>query len=282
MTVTVTRPDKIAALPARGDPRAFDRPAALLRRLAGLRRWSGLVLIAAGWQALDALGLLGRTVPAPLGIAEAAGGLIASGELPANLLASLERVGRGLAIALPAGLVLGLLAGGTRLAEDIVDAPIQAVRLLPHLALAPVFIIWFGVDESYKTALIASGPVFPLYLNVFHGLRGVDARLVESARSCGASRWEMVRRVVLPGALPQIFVGLRLALGSAWLTLVVAEQTATYRGLGFMLNDAREFMRMDDIFVVLVVYALLGLGTDALIRFLERRTLRWRRAFIDT
>ncbi|HEY8479702.1 MAG TPA: ABC transporter permease [Spirillospora sp.] len=280
MTVTLSRPEHLR-LPARGDPATRERGASLRRRLLGLRRWTGVALILTGWQTAGALGLLGRMVPAPLEIAEAAVALTASGELVSNMLASLERVGRGLAIALPAGLVLGLLAGGIRLVEDLIDAPIQAVRLLPNLALAPVFIIWFGVDETYKTALIVSGPVFPLYLAVFHGLRGVDARYLESAKSCGAGRWELIRRVVLPGALPQIFVGLRLALGSAWLTLVVAEQTATYHGLGFMLNDAREFMRIDEIFVVLVVYACLGLATDALIRFLERRTLRWRRAFTD-
>lgn len=283
MTLSVIRPRSEAApLTDRiAQPASSRRATKVVIRLLSVRRWTGIVLILLVWQGAYALGLLGQTVPSLHGIAQAGWALTSSGELSENLLASLERVARGLAIALPAGLVLGLLAGGMRLAEDLVDAPLQAMRMLPHLALAPVFIIWFGVDEPYKTALIASGPIFPLYLNVFHGLRGVDAKYLESARSCGVTRWEMIRRVVIPGALPQIFVGIRLALGSAWLTLVVAEQTATAKGLGFMLNDAREFMRMDDIFVVLVVYALLGLGTDALVRLVERRALGWRRAFVD-
>jgi len=176
--------------------------------------------------------------------------------------------------------VLGLAAGLFKVAEDVIDAPLQALRMLPHLALVPVFIIWFGIGETAKVALITIGPIFPMYLNVFHGIRGVDERLVESARSCGVRGLELVRKVILPGALPQILVGLRQSLGIGWLSLVVAEMTATTSGIGFLVTDAKEFLRTDVVFVVLVVYALLGLSTDLAVRAIERKTLAWRRGLV--
>lgn len=257
---------------------APPRPS-IRQRLTPARRLTGLVAVLVVWQAGTAAGWLGSTTPSPAEVAAAARELIAGGELAHHLGVSLTRVAKGLAIGLTAGLLLGLAAGLLRLAEDIVDAPIQSLRMLPHLALVPIFIIWFGIGETSKIALIAIGPIFPLYLNVLHGIRGVDERLVESARSCGVSRLGLITRVILPGALPQILVGLRQALGIGWLSLVVAEQTATTSGVGFLMNDAREFLRTDVIFVVLVIYALLGLATDLFVRLIERRALAWRRGF---
>jgi sulfonate transport system permease protein len=254
------------------------RPAgrALLRHL---RRLSGLVVIVAAWQLLAAHGDLGSQTPTPGQVALAGWDLLRSGELVQNLAVSVVRVAKGLAVGLSVGLALGLLAGFTRVGEDIVDAPVQALRMLPAVALAPIFIIWFGLGDLSKVALIAFAPMFPLYLNVLGGIRGVDNRLVESARSCGLGTWGLIRRVILPGALPQIFVGLRQSLGVAWIVLVVAEQTATTSGLGVIINDAKEFLHIDVMFVVVVVYALLGLATDALVRLLERRFLAWRRGY---
>ncbi|MCA2213156.1 ABC transporter permease [Jidongwangia harbinensis] len=249
------------------------------QRVAPLRRLTGLVAVFLLWQVGASAGWLGSTTPSPAEVVNAAGELIGSGELQHHLGVSLARVAKGLAIGLAVGLVLGLAAGLLRLAEDVIDAPIQSLRMLPHLALVPVFIIWFGIGETSKIALIAIGPIFPLYLNVLHGIRGVDERLVESARSCGVTRLGLILRVILPGALPQILVGLRQALGIGWLSLVVAEQTATTAGVGFLMNDAREFLRTDVIFVVLVIYALLGLFTDLFVRLIERRALAWRRGF---
>lgn len=248
-------------------------------RLTPARRLSGLVAVLLFWQAAGSAGWLGTTTPSPVEVYHAAVELIRSGELAHHLGVSLTRVAKGLALGLTAGLVLGLAAGLARLAEDVVDAPIQALRMLPHLALVPIFIIWFGIGETSKIALITIGPIFPLYLNVLHGIRGVDERIVESARSCGVGRWGLIGRVILPGALPQILVGLRQALGIGWLSLVVAEQTATTSGVGFLMNDAREFLRTDVIFVVLVIYALLGLATDLFVRAVEHRALAWRRGF---
>jgi sulfonate transport system permease protein len=249
------------------------------RRVTPARRVTGLIAVLVLWQVGATAGWLGTTTPSPTAVIDAARELIGNGELAHHLGVSLTRVAKGLAIGLSAGLLLGLAAGLLRLAEDLVDAPIQSLRMLPHLALVPIFIIWFGIGETSKIALIAIGPIFPLYLNVLHGIRGVDERLVESAWSCGVTRLGLIFRVILPGALPQILVGLRQALGLGWLSLVVAEQTATTSGIGFLMNDAREFLRTDVIFVVLVIYALLGLFTDLFVRLIERRALAWRRGF---
>jgi sulfonate transport system permease protein len=250
------------------------------RRMAVIaRRASGLLAVLAFWQFAATAGWLGTLLPTPVQVWDAAFELVRTGELQAHLGASVERVAKGLAIGLTAGLLLGLLAGLLKSAEDIVDPPLQALRMIPHLALVPVFIVWFGIGETSKVALILIGPMFPLYLNVLHGIRGVDARLVEAASSFGLGRFEVIRRVILPGALPQIFVGLRQAIGIAWLTLVVAEQTAAPRGIGTLLSDARDALRMDIIFVLLVLYALLGVATDLFVRALEHRTLRWRQGF---
>ncbi|TDD86877.1 ABC transporter permease [Actinomadura darangshiensis] len=249
----------------------------LLRRA---RKVIGLVAVLALWEAGARAGWLGSTTPPLSDVAVRGWEMLSSGALLENLGVSLVRVLKGLAIGLPAGLVLGLLAGLFRVSEDIIDAPVQAVRMLPHLALVPLFIIWFGIGETSKVGLIAVGVVFPLYINVFHGIRGVDERLVESARTCGLGRIGLIRKVVLPGALPQILVGLRLSLGVAWLTLVVVEQSATASGIGFVINQATQFLQMDTVFLVLVVYALLGVSTDLLVRLIERRALAWRKGLV--
>jgi sulfonate transport system permease protein len=257
-------------------PTRVPRWLPLVRRA---RKLSGLIVILLAWQLLAAHGDLGSQTPTPGQVGLAALELLRTGVLIDNLAVSVVRVAKGLAIGLSAGLALGLIAGFTKLGEDIVDAPVQALRMLPAVALAPIFLIWFGLGDLSKIALISFAPMFPLYLNVLGGIRGVDDRLVESARSCGVGTWGLIRRVILPGALPQILVGLRQSLGVAWIVLVVAEQTATTAGLGVIINDAKEFLQIDVMFVVVVVYALLGLVTDALVRLLERRLLAWRRGY---
>ncbi|MEV5410615.1 ABC transporter permease [Thermopolyspora sp. NPDC052614] len=269
----------VPAKAIRGAPPTFA-PKLLTSVATRGRRLIGLAVILAAWQIAASRGLLGAATPPPSQVIEAGADLIRSGELQVHLLASLERVAKGLSIGLTAGLVLGLAAGLLRVAEDVIDAPLQALRMLPHLALVPVFIIWFGIGETSKIALIAIGPIFPLYINVFHGIRSVDERIVESARSCGVRGLGLIRRVILPGALPQILVGLRQSLGIGWLSLVVAEMTATTSGIGFLVNDAKEFLHTDVVFVVLVVYALLGLTTDLAVRAIERKALGWRRGLV--
>ncbi|MEV0667353.1 ABC transporter permease [Actinomadura luteofluorescens] len=270
-----------SAIPEAVRPAVAARSGAvLLSLLRRARKVSGLVVVLALWEAGARSGWLGSTTPPLSDVAVRGWEMAASGALFQNLGVSLARVLKGLAIGLPAGLVLGLLSGLFRISEDVIDAPVQAVRMLPHLALVPLFIIWFGIGETSKVGLIAVGVVFPLYINVFHGIRGVDERLVESARTCGLGRLGLIRKVILPGALPQILVGLRLSLGLAWLTLVVVEQSATASGIGFVINQATQFLQMDTVFLVLVVYALLGVSTDLLVRLIERRALAWRRGLV--
>ncbi|MBP0443636.1 ABC transporter permease subunit [Roseomonas sp. SSH11] len=254
-------------------------PRAVLPRpnLARYRRFLSPLAIVLLWQAASMAGLIApRTLAAPTTILAAAWELLVSGELPHHLLVSLARVATGLAIGVTAGIVLALISGLSRLGEEVVDAPMQMLRTLPFLALVPLFILWFGIGETPKIALVALGSAFPVYLTLFAGIRGVDPKLAEAGRVFGLDRRGLIRHVILPGALPSGLVGLRYALGSAWLSLVIAEQINATAGIGFLINDARDFLRTDVIVVGLLVYALLGLGADALIRAFERRALAWR------
>ncbi len=239
------------------------------------------LLLVLAWQAASTLGLLSpRTLASPLQILLTGWGLLASGELPWHLAVSLGRVAAGLLIGLSVGAGLALIAGLSRLGEDVVDAPVQMLRTLPFLALVPLFILWFGIGETPKIALVALGTAFPIYLNLFAGIRGVEPKLAEMGRVFGLDRRGLLRHVVLPGALPSALVGLRYSLGVAWLSLVVAEQVNASAGIGYLINDARDFLRTDVIMVGLVLYALLGLLADGLVRVLECRLLAWRPAFV--
>ena len=250
------------------------RPA---RSWAPLRRYASPVAIVLVWQAASMAGLMDpRTLASPAKILVTGWGLLVSGELPWHLLVSMGRVSSGLAIGLVLGAGLALAAGLSRLGEDLVDAPVQMLRTLPFLALVPLFIMWFGIGEVPKIALVALGTAFPMYLNLFAGIRGVDPRLMEMGRVFGLDRRGLIRHVVLPGAMPSALVGLRYSLGIGWLSLVVAEQVNAQSGIGYLINDARDFLRTDVILVGLVLYALLGLGADLLVRALERRALAWR------
>ena len=253
---------------------ATARPA---RQWPNWRRYVSPLVLVLIWQAACTAGLLSpRTLASPGQILDTFWGLLASGELPWHLLVSLGRVTAGLAIGLTIGAGLALAAGLSRLGEDLVDAPVQMLRTLPFLALVPLFILWFGIGETPKIALVALGTAFPIYLNLFAGIRGVDPRLAEMGRVFGLDRRGLIRHVVLPGAMPSALVGLRYSLGVAWLSLVVAEQVNANAGIGYLINDARDFLRTDVILVGLMLYALLGLGADALVRALERRALAWR------
>ncbi len=247
------------------------------RSWARVRRFMSPLALVLLWQAASTVGLLSpRTLAAPSTILLTAWDLLASGQLPWHILVSLARVLAGLGIGLAAGILLALTAGLSRLGEDVVDAPVQMLRTLPFLALVPLFILWFGIGETPKVALVALGTTFPIYLNLFAGIRGVEPRLVEMGRVFGLDRRGLVRHVILPSALPSALVGLRYSLGVAWLSLVVAEQVNATAGIGYLINDARDFLRTDVILVGLVLYALLGLGADSLVRLLERRLLAWR------
>ncbi|KMS83693.1 ABC transporter permease [Streptomyces flaveolus] len=245
-----------------------------------LRRTTGPLLLLALWQLLSATGVLAADVLASPGrIARVGWDLIADGSLPSAMGTSLQRVAFGLLFGTVIGTGLALLSGLFRIGEDLVDAPVQMLRTVPFVGLIPLFIIWFGIGETPKIAIITLGVTFPLYLNVHAGIRGVDSQLIEAGESLGLSRWGLVRHVVLPGALPGALTGLRYSLGIAWLALVFAEQVNADAGIGFLMVQARDFLRTDVIVVCLIVYAFLGLLADFIVRSLERLLLQWRPTF---
>ncbi|MEV7056340.1 ABC transporter permease [Streptomyces microflavus] len=245
-----------------------------------LRRTAGPLLLLALWQVFSATGVLHPDVLASPGtIARAGADLIADGTLPAAMGVSLQRVAVGLVLGGVVGTALALVSGLSRLGEDLVDATVQMLRTVPWVGLIPLFIIWLGIGEAPKVALIALGVAFHLYLNVYAGIRGVDAQLIEAGESLGLNRWGLVRHVVLPGALPGAMTGLRYSLATAWLALVFGESINADAGIGFLMNQAREFFRTDVIVVCLVVYAFLGLTADVIVRTLERLLLQWRPTF---
>ncbi|CAL9321432.1 ABC transporter permease [Streptomyces sp. SudanB182_2057] len=245
-----------------------------------LRRTTGPLLLLALWQLLSAAGVLTPDVLASPGrIAHVGWDLVSDGSLPSAMATSLRRVALGLLFGTVTGTGLALLAGLFRIGEDLVDAPVQMLRTVPFVGLIPLFIIWFGIGEAPKTAIITLGVTFPLYLNVYAGIRGVDTQLIEAGESLGLTRWGLVRHVVLPGALPGALTGLRYSLGIAWLALVFAEQVNADAGIGFLMVQARDFLRTDVIVVCLIVYAFLGLLADFIVRSLERLLLQWRPTF---
>ncbi|MFI8291390.1 ABC transporter permease [Streptomyces sp. NPDC085614] len=245
-----------------------------------LRRAVGPLLLLVLWQVFSSTGVLPADVLASPGtIARAAGELVGDGTLPHAMGVSLQRVAVGLLLGGTIGVSLALVSGLSRLGEDLVDASVQMLRTVPWVGLIPLFIIWLGIGEAPKVALIALGVAFHLYLNVYAGIRGVDAQLVEAGESLGLGRWGLIRHVVLPGALPGAMTGLRYSLATAWLALVFGESINADAGIGFLMNQAREFFRTDVIVVCLVVYAFLGLLADAVVRTLERLLLQWRPTF---
>jgi sulfonate transport system permease protein len=254
-----------------------------LRRLRarGVLSWVVPVLVLAVWQVTVQSGWLStRVMPAPLAVLTAGWELALSGDLWTHLAASFGRAAVGFAIGGGIGFFFGLINGGYRLAEDLFDTTLQMVRNVPHLALIPLVILWFGIDEGGKIFLVALGVFFPIYLNTFHGIRSVSPELIEMGRSYGLKGGKLFREVILPGALPNILVGVRYALGFTWLTLIVAETIAAPSGIGYMAMNAREFLQTDVVVLTILLYALLGKAADVAARLLERRWLRWNKSFL--
>lgn len=245
-------------------------------------RWLSPVLLLLAWEAASRAGLIPeRTLVAPSSVIETLAAMTWSGELPSNLLVSFWRVAIGLSIGVSLGIVLALAAGLSRQGEVVIDPLMQIKRAIPVVALAPLFIVWFGIGETPKIALIAFATLFPVYLNLYNGIRNVDIRLIDMARSFGLGRAAVVGHVLLPGALPSLLVGLRYSLTISIVMLVIAEQINATAGLGYLVNNARDFMRTDIIVVCLMVYALLGLAADLIVRIVERRALAWRPSLVE-
>ncbi len=238
---------------------------------------AGLIAL---WQIASASGFVAKNeLPAPSDVALAFWDLAGNGELVHHVWVSLWRALSGFAIGGLIGFGLGLANGLSRASETATDTTLQMVRNVPHLALIPLVIVWFGIGEEAKLFLVALGVFFPVYINTLHGIRSVDRQLIEMADVYGFTRSEMFWRVILPGALPSVLVGVRYALGIMWLTLIVAETISASSGLGYLAMQAREFMQLQIVVLAILIYALLGKLADAVARFLERRTLSWNPAY---
>ncbi|MDB5506727.1 MAG: transporter permease [Devosia sp.] len=253
----------------------------MLRQLRGAAiGWLLPLAIIFVWEALSRFGVIrAHVLPAPSAVATAFWKLLVSGELLENIGVSTARALGGLVIGGAIGFALGLANGLSIRSRELTDTTLQMIRNVPHLALIPLVILWFGIDEEAKLFLVALGVFFPIYVNTLLGIQTVDPQLVEMAKTYGMSRLELFRRVILPGALPSIFVGLRYALGIMWLTLIVAETIAAQSGIGHMAMEAREFLMLDVVVLSILIYALLGKLADSIARLFERLSLQWHPAY---
>jgi sulfonate transport system permease protein len=245
-----------------------------------VRRIVGPLAVIILWQVVCSAGVFtSYEVASPIAVFDAGRQLAVQGVLLPNLLISLRRVAEGLGLGIVIGVVLAVLSGLFRIGEDLLDPVVQAARAVPILGLVPLAIIWFGVGEMPKIFLIALGSTFAIYINTFAGIRGVDTKLVEAGETFGLTRWGLVRKIILPGALPNFLIGLRLALVGSWLIVIVAEEINAQSGLGYLIMQAQTTARTDIMMLGLAIYAILGLLADAMVRLLERRLLTWRRGF---
>jgi sulfonate transport system permease protein len=259
-------------------------PSARRRRRRGYRLISPVVAVGL-WQLASSTGLLPASkLVSPASIVHTAYTLVVHnsptyGTLQASLLASFERWAVGFSIGIIIAVLLATLTGLSRVGEAAADPILQALRSIPLLGLIPLFIVWFGIGELPKVLFVMLSALFPMYLNTFAGIRGVDSKLGELGHVLGLRRAEMIRNIVLPGALPQALTGLQLSVISSLLALVVGEQINATSGLGFMITQAQQFLDNSVIMVALIVYAILGLILNGAVRLLERKALAWRRDF---
>jgi len=241
-----------------------------------LLSWLAPVVLVVIWEWLAQAGWLSpQVLPAPSKVIRTAFKLATTGTLLNDLGVSLLRAAAGFVIGTAIGGGLGILVGFSRMAEALIDRSVQMIRAIPFLAALPLVIVWLGVGETQKIFLVALGVTFPIYINTVLGIRQVDPKLLELGRVQGLSSLQLIRRIILPGALPSILTGVRYALATAWLALVVAETIGAQSGIGFLAMDAREFLRTDVIVLTIVIYALIGVAADGIARFLERRLLAW-------
>lgn len=272
--------DSSASATALQQPDEIDRAAwraALKHRLQPLLAWLLPFALLIVWELSSRAGWLpARILPEPAAVLESAIRLGQSGELWVHVRTSSWRALSGFALGGGAGLLLGILTGSSKRAELLLDTSIQMVRNVPPLALIPLVIIWFGIDEAAKLFLIAFGVFFAVYVNTYHGIRSIDSGLVEMGKSYGLRGWALYRDVIFPGALPSILVGVRYGLGLMWVILIVAETISAREGIGYMTMNAREFLQTDVVLLGILLYALLGKLADVTARFLEAVLVPWK------
>jgi sulfonate transport system permease protein len=250
------------------------------KRLEQVAPWGVPILLVLIWQLASQTGWLpSRVLPAPTAVIQAAIQLTQSGELLRNVGVSAGRALTGFLIGGSIGFILGLANGLSRWSETLFDTSVQMLRNIPHLAMIPLVIVWFGIGEEAKVFLVALGVLFPIYLNTYYGIRTVDQGLLEMGKIYGLKPWELFTQIILPGALPSILVGVRYALGIMWLTLIVSETIAADSGIGYMAMNAREFMQTDVVVFSILLYALLGKLADSIARLLEAKLLQWHPSY---
>lgn len=248
-----------------------------LRTPPPFARWISPLLLLALWQLASSTGALPKTtLGSPSDVASAAWGLIKTGEFSDALLVSLTRVGEGFVLGTVLAVLFGTIVGLSRWGDALLDPPMQMLKAIPLYGVIPLFIIWFGIGEAPKIILIALGVMVPLYLSLSAALRSIDPDLTEVSGTLRLTRRERVRHLIVPAALPGTLVGLRLSLAVGWLVLIVSETINADSGIGFIINNARNFFQIDIIVVGLLTYAALGIFTDFIVRLMERYALRWQ------
>ncbi|WP_430215181.1 ABC transporter permease [Niallia taxi] len=237
-------------------------------------------LLIAVWEAAGMYGFVSETLlPRPSEIFMAFIDLLRNGNLLYHFQVSFLRAIGGFLIGGTLGLLAGLAVGFSNKMEHTLDPTMQMLRTIPTLAVIPLFILWFGFGEVSKILLIAKGAFFPLYVNAFLGIRSVDGKMFEVAKVLQYSKWKQITNLIIPSALPNILLGLRLALGAAWLALVAAELMGSSEGIGYLITDARQFSQTTVVFVGIIIFAVFGKVSDSFVRLFERRLLKWQDSF---
>jgi sulfonate transport system permease protein len=238
--------------------------------------WIIPIVLLITWQVSSSIGILSnRVLPNPVDIFTAGVDLLKNGQLVSDVWTSTKRAFVGFLIGGGIGFALGLVNGISKISERLLDSSIQMIRNIPHLALLPIVILWFGIGEEAKLFLVALGTFFPIYLNTYHGIRSVDPSLIEMAYVYELKGFSLFWHVIFPAALPSILVGVRFALGITWVTLIVAETIAADSGIGYMAMNAREFMQLDVVILSILLYALLGKLSDVMAKLVEKQFLKW-------
>ena len=255
-----------------GDGRQLSR-----RRSLALRLAVPLAIFVAWWILTVTNAIPPTTLSTPSATWDAFVDLLRHQDLLGDVGISVRRAALGLALGAGTGLILGVIVGLYRLGEELLDASMQMLRMVPYPALIFLFIVWFGVGELSHVFLIGLATLFPMYLNTFNGVRNVDRRVAEAARSFGLRGWQLVRRVVMPLAMPSIMTGLRFSAGIAVIALVFTESIGASQGIGYLVSQANSLDQIPNLVVCILIYALIGIGADISVRTLERYAMPWRR-----
>jgi len=262
-----------------GAPRPTDALGTplLTRRQRALLAFTSLSVTLALWWLASASGWVDKILlPSPREVLTAFHASAADGSLMRNVVASLRRVLEGFAAALIVAVPLGVAMGASRIVHGLVDPLLELLRPIPPIAVIPLAILWFGIDELSKVFIIAYGAFFPILVNTLAGFREVERVQVRAAQALGANRYQVFRDVVLRSAFPFIIVGARLGMSMAFIVLVAAELIASSAGLGFMISDARYNFRTDQMFLGMACIGVLGFALNTLLLKLERSLLKWK------